>query len=192
MSDQNIMFGVFEDPEQAAAVTQGLLGLGLTHDDVSFVGTNHPEVRLVAGRLRIPEQEYAIRFGSIGALSGLIVGAVMSMPPPHIHSFQILTTMMAAVAGSVVLGYFGGMIGAVLHSNQPTLRPQVYEAVLPAGKVIVSAEIETEALRNAAFELMNSHKALEIVFLSASLQQSDSSTNLSRVITPDQALAVAA
>ncbi|MFA6208304.1 MAG: hypothetical protein WCT03_23355 [Candidatus Obscuribacterales bacterium] len=164
MSEQDLIFGVFDNPEQAAAVVAGLQEGGLASEQINFVAGDGEDVRAVAGRLRNPQQKVAIVFGGIGAVAGAIAGAYMAPAIPYAFSFQALTTMMAAVASALVTGYFAGIVGVLLASNQPPAFTNVYEAVLPKGKVIISAEIASHVVRAKAFEIMDSHGALEIVF----------------------------
>lgn len=171
MSQPAYVYGVFDTVGRSGQVLEDLHKAGFKAADLSVVGKDCPEFRNQSAKIKSPMAKYFVRYGIIGALGGLYAGVTMA---PQIHTpgfFQIITTVMAAVAGGIVLAYWGVWIGAFLHSNEPQYYANVFEGEIENGEIVVLAETKTNDERRAAWEIMNTHEAVEIITRQADLGQ---------------------
>jgi hypothetical protein len=163
MSERDFIYGVFSEAEQGAAVVADLHASGIAESDINFITSNDKQSKTVSARLTNPTKKFMVAFGVIGTIGGMIAGALMAPALPGEGSFQVVTTLMAAVSCGLVVGYVGSITAAILYANQPQYYANIYEGVLPRGKVVVSLEAEGNEQIETAFKLMSSHDALEII-----------------------------
>ncbi len=171
MSQPAYVYGIFDNANICGQVLEDLHKTGFKSVDLSVVGKDCPEFRNQSAKIKSPMARYFVRYGIIGALGGLWAGVTMA---PQIHTpgfFQIITTVMAAVAGGIVLAYWGVWIGAFLHANEPQYYANVFEGEIENGEIVVLAETQTSEERRTAWEIMNAHDAVEIITRRADLGQ---------------------
>jgi hypothetical protein len=163
MSEQDFVYGVFDHCEAAAAVVQALHGAGFKSEVINMVGPDTDAFRYVSAKIKNPAKDFFVIFGVVGALGGLWAGVAMAPTVPHIVSFQILTTLMAAISGSVVLAYASVIISALLTANNPQNYANVYQADMSVGAALVSVEADSAQERAIAQKILEEYQPIELV-----------------------------
>ena len=171
MSQPDYVYGIFDNNGSAGQVLEDLHKAGFKSADLSVVGKDCPEFRNASARIKTPMARYFVRYGIAGALGGLWAGTALAPHVPTPGFFQILTTLMAAVSGGIVMAYWGTWIGAFLHANEPQYYANVFEGEIENGEIVVLAEVNSREERRAAWEIMDNHDALEIITRQADLGQ---------------------
>ena len=171
MSQPAYVFGIFENTDCTGQILEDLHKAGFKSADLSVVGKDCREFHNQSAKIKSPMAKYFVRYGIVGALGGLWAGVTMAPQLPYPGFFQIITTVMAAVSGAVILAYFGIWIGAFLHANEPQYYANVFEGEIENGQVVVLAETSSKEERRAAWEIMDSYDAVEIITRQADLGQ---------------------
>ena len=171
MSQPAYVYGIFENPGSTGQILEDLHKAGFKSADLSVVGKDCPEFNNLSARIKTPMAKYFVRYGIVGALGGLYAGVTMAPDLPFPGFFQIITTIMAAVSGGIVLAYWGVWIGAFLHANEPQYYANVFEGEVENGEIVVLAETTSKEERRTAWEIMDSHEAVEIITRQADLGQ---------------------
>ena len=169
MSNPDYVYGIFENITGAGQILEDLHKAGFKSADLSLVGTDCPEFHNVSAKIKTPMARYFVRYGIVGALAGLWAGVTMAPDLPYPGFFQIITTVMAAVSGGVILAYWGVWIGAFLHANEPQYYANVFHGEIRNGQIVVLAEVNSKEERRSAWAIMDDHDAIEIIFRQADL-----------------------
>lgn len=169
MSNPDYVYGIFENTTAAGQILEDLHKAGFKSADLSLVGTDCPEFHNVSARIKTPMARYFVRYGIAGALAGLWAGVTMAPHLAYPGFFQIITTVMAAVSGGVILAYWGVWIGAFLHANEPQYYANVFHGEIRNGQIVVLAEVNSKEERRSAWAIMDDHDAIEIIFRQADL-----------------------
>lgn len=164
MSGQDFIYGVFKRSDVALHVVADLHGAGLTKSDICVLGSGEGEFKYVSAQLKDPTVKYFVMSGLIGCVLGLFAGV---MGAPRIHydmpMFQILTPLMGAISGGIVLAYFGMFMGAFLNANQPQHWANVFEGTVQDGEVIVAVEPTNNEQRKLAMEIIDRSHPVELI-----------------------------
>ncbi len=169
MSQPDYVYGVFASDDSTGQVLEDLHKAGFKSADLSVVGKNCPQFHNLSARIKTPMARYFVRYGIVGALGGLWAGTALAPHVPTPGFFQILTTLMAAISGGIVLAYWGVWMGAFLHANEPQYYANVFEGEIENGEILVLAEANSRAERLKAFEILDAHDAVEIIVRQADL-----------------------
>ena len=169
MSQPDYVYGVFASDDSTGQVLEDLHKAGFKSADLSVVGKNCPQFHNLSARIKTPMARYFVRYGIVGALGGLWTGTALAPHVPTPGFFQILTTLMAAISGGIVLAYWGVWMGAFLHANEPQYYANVFEGEIENGEILVLAEANSRAERLKAFEILDAHDAVEIIVRQADL-----------------------
>jgi hypothetical protein len=171
MSNPDYVYGIFDSTTSTGQILEDLHKAGFKSADLSVVGKDCPEFHNVSAKIKTPMARYFVRYGIVGALGGLWAGVMMA---PEINTpgfFQIITTVMAAVSGGVILAYWGVWMGAFLHANEPQYYANVFEGDVENGEIVILAEVNSREERRTAWEIMDNHDAVEIITRQADLGQ---------------------
>ena len=162
MSDQNFVYGVFAENERALVAVRKLHEAGFITAQLGVLGKKGKEFKYVSGRVDDPAERNYLRWGTFGCIAGLIAGVVGS---PHIPNlpFQIMTPLMAAMSGGVVISYFGSFMGSFLHSGKPQHWANTFEGTISEGAVIVLAECSSRDQMKDAIAVLNSEDPIELI-----------------------------
>jgi len=171
MPQPDYVYGVFESSLSTGQLLEDLHKAGFKSADLSVVGTDCPEFRILSAKIKTPMARYFVQYGIAGALGGLWAGTVLAPQVSTPGFFQILTPVMAAVSGSIALAYFAMWIGAFLHANEPQYYANVFEGDIENGIILVLAEANSKEERRRAMEIMDDHDAAEIIVRQADLGQ---------------------
>jgi hypothetical protein len=163
MSEHDFVYGVFDHCEAAGAVVQALHKAGFKSAVINLVGPKTDQFEYVSAKIKNPTKQAFVTFGAVGALGGLWAGATLAPTIPYIVSFQILTTLMAAISGSIVMAYFGMFISAFLTANDPQYYANVYQADMSVGEALVSVEADSAQQRAEAQRIMEQFEPIELV-----------------------------
>ncbi|MBN9394969.1 MAG: hypothetical protein J0H83_06965 [Candidatus Melainabacteria bacterium] len=166
--EQDLVYGVFGNENAAVDCVVRLNKAGFVEQDINVV-TVKSALERVNARITNPTKKYFVSFGTCGAVGGILAGAYLTPTLPYVVSFQILTTLMAAISGGIVLGYFGMFMAAFLHANEPQYFGNAYEGTLEEGQVLVSIELngKNKARLAEAMQIMV-QGASEMIFRPAS------------------------
>lgn len=171
MSQPDYVYGVFSTNAITGQVIENLHKAGFKAADLSVVGRDCEEFHNVSAKIKTPMARYFVKYGIVGALGGLWAGTMLA---PEVNSpgfFQIIVTVMAAVAGGIVLAYWGTYMCAFLHANEPQYYANVFEGEIHNGDIVVLAEVNSKEERLAAWQIMNEFDANEIITRKADLGQ---------------------
>lgn len=163
MSEQALVFGVFENLDKATSCIAALHKAGFKEADINIVGKDCREFKYVSAKIHNPTKRAFVWFGSIGALAGLYVGPMLAPTIPYVVSFQVITTIMASVSSGIILAYMGQFMAAFLHANTPQYYANVYEGDLDQGAALISVEAESMAKRLEASKIFEEQQAVEII-----------------------------
>ncbi len=163
MSAPAYVYGIFENDRSIGQLLEELHKAGFKSADLSVVGKDTQVFHHLSARIKTPMARYFVRYGIVGALGGLWAGVMMAPQIPTPGFFQIITTVMASVAGGIVLAYWGVWMGAFLHANEPQYYANVFEGEIENGDIVVLAETTSKEERRAAWEIMDSYDAVEII-----------------------------
>ena len=163
ISEQDFVYGVFDHCEAAATVVQALHGAGFKSEVINLVGPNTEQFQYVSAKIKNPTKGYFLAFGIVGALGGLWAGASLAPTIPYVVSFQVLTTLMAAISGSIVMAYFSLFVSAFLTANDPQYFANVYQADMSVGAALVSVEADSAEERAIAQKIMEEFEPIELI-----------------------------
>ena len=159
------VYGVFKTEEKLA---NALAALRLRGFKDAAVRREHDCV-LYRPVDKEPMRKAFIWSGSVGAILGGIAGAVASPTLTYNDTFQVLTPMMAMVAGGALNAYLGVWLCGFLR----VLDKPVDESEPLAGNaestLILAIEAETRDQKQLAMECLELNEADEIVVRSAEL-----------------------
>lgn len=171
MAQPDYVYGVFDNSMSTGQLLEDLHKAGFKSADLSVVGTDCPEFRTLSAKIKTPVARYFVQYGIVGALGGMWAGTVLAPQISTPGFFQILTTLMGAVSGSIVMAYWGLWIGAFLHANEPQYYANVFEGEVKDGIIVVLAEANSREERRKAMEIMDEYNAVEITMRLADLGQ---------------------
>jgi hypothetical protein len=163
MSEQDFVYGVFDRCEAAAAVVQALHLAGFKSAAINLVGPKTDQFQYVSAKIKNPAKDYFVLFGAAGGLGGLWAGTVLAPTIPYVVSFQILTTLMAAISGAIVMAYFSLFVSAFLTANDPQYYANVYQADMPVGAALVSVEAVSAGERTKARMILEEFDPIELI-----------------------------
>lgn len=163
MSEQALVFGVFENLDNATICIAALHKAGFKEAAINIVGKDCREFKYVSAKIHNPTKRAFLWFGSIGALAGLYVGPMLAPTIPYVVSFQVITTIMASVSSGIILAYMGQFMAAFLHADTPQYYANVYQGDLEHGAALISVEAESMEERLRAATIFEEHEAVEIV-----------------------------
>ncbi len=164
MSDQDYIYGVFEDASNVPAVVTQLHKAGLQTSEICVLGNKSEQFTNIAGKIKDPTAKYFIHFGIAGAIGGLVVGIFASLHIPGVNGFQVIVPLMGTIAGGACFPYFVCQLATFLTSNQPQHWANVFEGSVAAGAVIVMAEPQSVEERNSAMNIFLASNPIEMIF----------------------------
>jgi hypothetical protein len=167
MSDQDYLYGVFQDANNVAAVVSRLHEAGMQTSEICVLGNKSEQFRNIAGKIEDPTAKHFIQFGIAGAIGGLIAGIFASMHIPGVNGFQVIVPLMGTIAGGACFPYFICQLATFLTSNKPQHWANVFEGFVQAGAVIVMAEPQSAEQRNAAMNIFMASNPIELTFRKA-------------------------
>jgi hypothetical protein len=163
MSEHNFVYGVFENCEAAAAVIQRLHASDFKSAAINLVGPDTEQFQYVSAKIKDPNKRNFFVFGIIGALGGLWAGTMLAPTAPYVLQFQILTTLMAAISGSIVMAYFSLFLSAFLSANDPQFYANVYQADMSVGAALVSVEADSDKELAIAQKIIEEFAPVELI-----------------------------
>jgi hypothetical protein len=159
-----MVIGIFEDYHTAAQVIEALKNADFKPADISILGSDPDELRLVAAEADV-EAKGADRVvttcGALGAVGGWLVG-LAALAVPGAGPLLAAGPLMAALSGAAAGGIIGVITGALLHFDVPEYEAKVYAGHLTAGKVLVGVHTEDHDSRVRAEDIMEEFDAIEI------------------------------
>jgi hypothetical protein len=162
MLQNSFVYAVFEENKVAASVVERLRAAGFRSEQINLVGPDSKEFQYVSAKIKDPTKRNFTRFGVVGALAGLWAGTVLSPGSPA-TTYQIMTPLMGAISGSIVMAYFSMFLTAFLTANQPQCYANVYQADLPIGEALVAVDAESESGRIDAQKILEEFAPIELV-----------------------------
>ena len=163
MSDQDIVYGVFRNSDEAVLAVAELHKAGLQTSEICVVANQGESFKYLSGAVQDPNAGYFVNFGIGGCIAGLCAGIAAAPTIPYVVSFQILTPLMAAISGGIVFAYFGCFMCAFLHANKPHHWANVFEGTVESGSVIVLAEPDSAQQKKSVIEILNALDPIELV-----------------------------
>lgn len=161
MSDK-IVIGIFDSYEQATSAVELLGKAEFEAKDISVLGADPDEIRLVAANLESKRPDTVITTcGIIGALGGFTVG-LATLSIPGVGAFLAAGPLMAAISGAAAGGMLGIIAGGLIHFDVPEYDANVYETHLTQGKVLVSVHTDLHDMRVLAEDIFEECGAFEV------------------------------
>lgn len=164
MSDQDYIYGVFQDVHNVPNVVSELHKAGLQTSEICVLGNRSEQFATLAGKIEDPTARHFIQFGIAGAIGGLIAGIFASAHIPGVNGFQLIVPLMGTVAGGACFPYVICQLACFLTSNKPQHWANVFEGSVQDGAVIVMAEPQSPEERNAAMNIFLSSNPVEMIF----------------------------
>lgn len=164
MSDQDYIYGVFQDVEKVPHIISQLHRAGLQTSEICVLGNKSAQFTNVAGEIQDPTSKHFIQFGIAGAIGGLIAGIFASLHIPGVNGFQLIVPLMGTVAGGACFPYVICQLACFLTSNRPQHWANVFEGSVQNGSVIVMAEPQSPDERNAAMNIFLASNPVEMIF----------------------------
>ncbi|HEX7049592.1 MAG TPA: hypothetical protein VF188_05220 [Longimicrobiales bacterium] len=146
--ERDTVSALFDAPEAVDRAVAALIGAGLPRDLIEVAVSPEAARRHYAGRARAPGRE-ALRYAGIGGLTGLILGALISLILAALPGFldpgigaivQLLGPNLCTVGGAAL----GGIIGLFVRRRPAPRHARAAEAP-SAIIIVVTARSEREA-----------------------------------------------
>lgn len=163
MSQLDFVYGVFENAKDLQLIVADLHKAGFKEVDINVVGKDCPEFHHQSAKIKSPQAKYFVKYGIVGAFSGLWGGVMLAPPLHYVVTFQVMTMIMAAVSGGIVMAYIGTFLSAFLHASQPQYFANAYEGDVTNGAVLVSVECVSADERRKAYQVIDSHNPVETI-----------------------------
>lgn len=163
MSQLDFVYGVFENAKDLQLIVADLHKAGFKEVDINVVGKDCPEFHHQSAKIKSPQAKYFVKYGIVGAFAGLWGGVMLAPPLHYVVTFQVMTMIMAAVSGGIVMAYIGTFLSAFLHASQPQYFANAYEGDIANGSVLVSVECVNADERRKAWQIVDSHNPVEII-----------------------------
>jgi hypothetical protein len=163
MSQLDFVYGVFEDVKGVQLIVADLHKAGFKAVDINVVGKDCPEFHHQSAKIKSPQAKYFVKYGIVGAFAGLWGGVMLAPPLHYVVTFQVMTMIMAAVSGGIVMAYIGTFLSAFLHASQPQYFANAYEGDVTNGAVLVSVECVSADERRKAYQIIDSHNPVETI-----------------------------
>lgn len=163
MAHPDYVYGVFQQSTTATRVVEDLHKAGFKSADLSVVGTDCDEFKHQSAKIKTPMAKYFVRYGIFGAIAGLLGGLYLDSTIPYAVSYQVMTMLMGAVSGGIVMAYIGVFLCAFFHANEPQYYANIFEGDVEEGGVVVLAEANSPEERRRAWEIMEAHDPLEVI-----------------------------
>ncbi len=169
MSQLDFVYGVFEDAKSLQIIVADLHKAGFKEVDINVVGKDCPEFTHQSAKIKSHQAKYFVKYGIVGALAGLWGGVMLAPPLHYIVTYQVMTMLMAAVSGSIVMAYIGTFLSAFLHASQPQYFANAYEGDIANGAALISVECVSADERRKAYQIIDGHNPIEIISRAAVL-----------------------
>jgi len=159
-----IVIGIFDDYQAAAKGIEALKEAGFQAQDISILGSDQEDLRLVAAELDLEAKgadKVVTTCGAIGAVGGSLLGLSL-LALPGAGALLAAGPLMAALSGAAAGGVIGVITGALIHFDVPEYEAKVYAGHLTEGKVLVAVHTESHDDRVRAEDIMDENGALEI------------------------------
>lgn len=163
MSQLDFVYGVFENAKDLQLIVADLHKAGFKEVDINVVGKDCPEFHHQSAKIKSPQAKYFVKYGIVGAFAGLWGGVMLAPPLHYVVTFQVMTMIMAAVSGGIVMAYIGTFLSAFLHASQPQYFANAYEGDVTNGAVLVSVECVSADERRKAYQVIDSHNPVETI-----------------------------
>lgn len=163
MSQLDFVYGVFENAKDLQLIVADLHKAGFKEVDINVVGKDCPEFHHQSAKIKSPQAKYFVTYGIVGAFAGLWGGVMLAPPLHYVVTFQVMTMIMAAVSGGIVMAYIGTFLSAFLHASQPQYFANAYEGDVTNGAVLVSVECVSADERRKAYQVIDSHNPIETI-----------------------------
>jgi len=163
MSQLDFVYGVFENAKDLQMIVADLHKAGFKEVDINVVGKDCPEFHHQSAKIKSPQAKYFVKYGIVGAFAGLWGGVMLAPPLHYVVTFQVMTMIMAAVSGGIVMAYIGTFLSAFLHASQPQYFANAYEGDVTNGAVLVSVECVSADERRKAYQVIDSHNPIETI-----------------------------
>ena len=163
MSQLDFVYGVFENAKDLQLIVADLHKAGFKEVDINVVGKDCPEFHHQSAKIKSPQAKYFVKYGIVGAFAGLWGGVMLAPPLHYVVTFQVMTMIMAAVSGGIVMAYIGTFLSAFLHASQPQYFANAYEGDVTNGAVLVSVECVSADERRKAYQIIDSHNPVETI-----------------------------
>ncbi|MBP6348870.1 MAG: hypothetical protein KA392_05000 [Candidatus Obscuribacter sp.] len=163
MSQLDFVYGVFENAKDLQLIVADLHKAGFKEVEINVVGKDCPEFHHQSAKIKSPQAKYFVKYGIVGAFAGLWGGVMLAPPLHYVVTFQVMTMIMAAVSGGIVMAYIGTFLSAFLHASQPQYFANAYEGDVTNGAVLVSVECVSADERRKAYQIIDSHNPVETI-----------------------------
>ncbi|MBL0184970.1 MAG: hypothetical protein IPP97_04470 [Candidatus Obscuribacter sp.] len=163
MSQLDFVYGVFENAKDLQLIVADLHKAGFKEVEINVVGKDCPEFHHQSAKIKSPQAKYFVKYGIVGAFAGLWGGVMLAPPLHYVVTFQVMTMIMAAVSGGIVMAYIGTFLSAFLHVSQPQYFANAYEGDVTNGAVLVSVECVSADERRKAYQIIDSHNPVETI-----------------------------
>jgi hypothetical protein len=151
ITEQDMVVGVFNTPEQAEAAVKKLIDAGIAPENVSIIARDFEAKNRVTGYLSMGDvaRNMAGTGAWVGGLFGLLAGSTAFLWAPVVGPFVVLGPLVATALGALQGGAVGGLMGAILGKGLEKDRILKYERDVQAGKLLVTVHGTAEELENA-------------------------------------------
>jgi len=159
-----IVIGIFDDYQGAAKGIEALKEADFKAKDISILGSDKDDLRLVAAELDLEARgadKVVTTCGAIGAVGGTLLGLTL-LAIPGAGPLLVAGPLMAALSGAAAGGVIGVITGALIHFDVPEYEAQIYAGHLTEGKVLVAVHTESHDDRVSAEDIMDESGAIEI------------------------------
>ncbi len=173
---QTIMFGLFDEPNNADNTVIELENKGFTSNDISVITKDSPDrIKKIEHSKAAPVADAAVSgatvVGAIGGLTGLLAGlGVLTIPGlgailiggPLAAALGLTGAAATAVSGAATGALAGGLVGALGQLGLPDDQAQIYEDRLKSGSILIAATIKDENDVNDVQHVFNKNHADQI------------------------------
>ena len=163
MSDQDYIYGVFDDTEHVAAAVTKLHQAGLKTSEICVLVDDAEQFQLLSGKIEDPTARYFMWFGVAGAIAGLIAGIFISLHIPGVNGFQLIVPLMGVVAGGSCFPYVVCQLSCFLTSSRPQHWAHVFAGSVKGGQAILMVEPQTTAQRNDAMNILLEYNPSDLI-----------------------------
>jgi len=159
-----IVIGIFDDYQAATKGIEALKDADFKGKDISILGSDKDELRLVAAELDLEAKgadKLVTTCGALGAVGGSLLGLTL-LAMPGAGALLAAGPLMGALSGAAAGGAIGVITGALIHFDVPEYEAKIYAGHLTEGKVLVAVHTESHDDWVRAEEIMDECGALEI------------------------------
>jgi hypothetical protein len=137
--------GICGSEAQAAGLIEELKLAGFSNDDISALLPDKTGSRDFGYRRASKAPEAAMSFGLLGGLGGAALGWALSTGEfayPELRPVVAAGPMFAALSGAAVLGYAGGILGALAGMVFPEFEVTRFRGKMRHGNILLSVHCD--------------------------------------------------